>query len=513
MASNHKVWLVRAAVALGVIVLVLGILLATHWPFSRADIAEDLQESLPGTVQFATFRSTYFPHPGCVAEGMTLTHPGAPSNSPPLATVARLTIQAGYLDLFLRPGYVARIRLEGLRVLVPRKGTYANTDSPPPSISAAASRIRVGQITADNSLLEIARSGDSPPLRFDIHRLSMYSVSHSAPIRYTVALHNPEPPGEITSTGQFGPWNSQQPRDTPLSGEYTFAQADLGSFEGIAGILSATGTISGNLGKIETQGSVDVPDFRATRTNHRVHLASQFSASVNGMNGDVFLDNVKSSLQRTSISSTGSVAHKPPRPGKTASLDCAIRGGRIEDLLYLVVRAPRAPLRGEANLRANVIIPTGDQPFLQKLEMVGDFGVSQGKFTKPGTQEKVTQLSERAQGQKNTADDNDPNLISDLAGHAEVRNGVATLTDLSFSVPGAYARMHGTYNLINERIDLHGTLKSDAEFTKVAGGGVKSVLLKPFDLIFKRKRAGAVIPVKITGTYSDPQPGLDILPK
>jgi hypothetical protein len=27
--------------------------------------------------------------------------------------------------------------------------------------------------------------------------------------------------------------------------------------------------------------------------------------------------------------------------------------------------------------------------------------------------------------------------------------------------------MHGTFNLLNERIDFHGVLKTDAEFSKV----------------------------------------------
>jgi hypothetical protein len=40
--------------------------------------------------------------------------------------------------------------------------------------------------------------------------------------------------------------------------------------------------------------------------------------------------------------------------------------------------------------------------------------------------------------------------------------------------------------------------------------GYKSVLLKPFDDLFKRKHAGAEIPVHLVGTYSDPQAGLDL---
>jgi hypothetical protein len=90
-----------------------------------------------------------------------------------------------------------------------------------------------------------------------------------------------------------------------------------------------------------------------------------------------------------------------------------------------------------------------------------------------------------------------------------LRHGIATFTNFAFVVPGAAAQMHGTYNLENRKVDLHGTLKSTAELSKMTTG-VKSVLLKPFDALFKKKRAGAVVPVHLIGTYDDPQPGLDI---
>jgi hypothetical protein len=72
--------------------------------------------------------------------------------------------------------------------------------------------------------------------------------------------------------------------------------------------------------------------------------------------------------------------------------------------------------------------------------------------------------------------------------------------------------MHGTYDLESRKVDLHGMLKSDAELSKMTSG-VKSVLLKPFDALSKKKHAGAVVPVHLIGTYDDPQPGLDIVSK
>jgi hypothetical protein len=37
-----------------------------------------------------------------------------------------------------------------------------------------------------------------------------------------------------------------------------------------------------------------------------------------------------------------------------------------------------------------------------------------------------------------------------------------------------------------------------------AAGGIKSVILMPLDPFFKKNGAGAIVPVRITGTYSHP---------
>jgi hypothetical protein len=100
-------------------------------------------------------------------------------------------------------------------------------------------------------------------------------------------------------------------------------------------------------------------------------------------------------------------------------------------------------------------------------------------------------------------------VLSDLKGHVLLRNGVATFSNLSFSVPGALGQMQGTYNLISEKIDLHGTLKTEAEVSKTTHG-IKALMLKVLDPFFKNKPNGYLAPVKITGTYDHPSFGLDL---
>jgi AsmA-like C-terminal region len=90
-----------------------------------------------------------------------------------------------------------------------------------------------------------------------------------------------------------------------------------------------------------------------------------------------------------------------------------------------------------------------------------------------------------------------------------LRDGTATFSNLSFNVPGAGAEMNGTYNVLNEKIDLHGTLQTESELSKTTRG-TKAFLLKILNPLFKKKPKGSIAPVKITGSYSHPSYALDL---
>jgi hypothetical protein len=235
------------------------------------------------------------------------------------------------------------------------------------------------------------------------------------------------------------------------------------------------------------------------------------------------------------VAASGSVAGKPGQNGKTTTVDVELNNGRIQDLLVLLASTKHAPMNGATSFKAHVtILPLG-RPFLKELVIRGDFGVDQAAFRKPSRQEQVDELSERARGEKKGKDkgkdqskepdnpaskhdsnakadpagDDPENIVMNLRGHLELRDGVAKFSELTFDVPGASARMNGTYNLENEQIDFHGALKTEAEISQDTTG-IKSALLKPLNPLFKKKKAGADIPVKMTGTYHDPKFGFDV---
>jgi hypothetical protein len=497
-------------------------LLLSRWPFTRGAVVSALQQKFSSTVEVKAFHGTYFP-PGCIAEGVTFRR-NSDRDVPPIATIEKLTIQGALWEFFRSPKRVRRVRIEGLRLFV--SSGSERIENPPPPGSPKQSALIIDQIIADGAVLEFA-SGQSgkEPLKFDIHQLTLNSVGDDRPLSFHAALHNAKPPGEIRTDGQFGPLLPQNMGQTRLSGSYDFERADLGGFSGIAGTLASTGKFNGVLEHIEVAGSTDVPDFKITRSNHAVHLKTQFHGIVNGLNGDVSLSSVQAQFERTSLVSQVEVVKKTvpenvegsvggSEGGKTISVGTTELHGQIQDWLRLLAKADPPALTGAMTFRTQVLVPPGTRPFIERVNLQADFGIDAASFVSSTTQEKVDSLSQLAQGEKKNGEkknDDPASVVENLKGHVVLNRAIATFSDLSFSVPGALAHLHGTYGLLTQRVDLHGTLQLDTKLSKESKG-VKSVLLKSVEPFFKKKNAGEIVPIRIGGTFSHPSYGLDVTP-
>ncbi len=481
------------------VVAVSTITLSQKWPFTRKRVVKDLAYATSSRVEIRSFQQTFFPHPGCIAEGLTFRRSLDPQ-TPPLITIRRLIVQGTYTGLLTH--YISVLRAEGMRIIVPPLGS---SSSRPQATSAAQqssnNKLEIGQMLTDDALLDFtSHNPHKPPIRFAIHQFSMQNWGTGRAMPFSTSLLIPTPPGEVVARGNLGPWIGN-PAQAPVTGEYSFKRADLGVFKGIAGVLSSNGKFQGTMRNLGVQGATDVPAFELTRNHHRVRLTTQFRASVNATNGDVILQDVNAHFWNTDVISHGNIEGRPGEKGKTASLNLMVRQGRIQDLLFLIVRSPKPPLSGVVSLKADATIPPGQKPFLRKLQLQGDFGVDDARFTKPATQQQMDQLSERARGHAEVEDPAD--VVSDLKGHVVVNDGVAKFTNLSFKVPGADAEMHGTYDLLSQRVNLHGILRMQAKLSQ-ATSGVKSFLVKALDPFLNNNRPGAPFPISITGTYHHP---------
>jgi hypothetical protein len=497
------VWRFIPAMLLFILVAA-SVILCIFWPLRRAQVLKQLQEASQSKVQFADFHGTYFPRPGCLLEKVTFRLTSG-QDSPPFITVERLRIEGSFFGLLSK--HVRLIKVEGMRILVPPKGSADAFKTP------QRSSIVIDDLVANEAILEFASlTPKDPSLKFYFRRFDLNAIGSSSPASFHADFVNPEPLGEIVTNGKFGPWNADGVGKTAVSGEYIFEKANLGVFGGIAGMLSSSGKFNGTLNHIAVEGDTDVPNFTVTSSEHPVPLKTNFQAVVDATTGDTFLNNVNAKFGTTTVSSRGSFTVE--EQGKIASIDFAAREGKIEDLLRLFSKETKPSMSGEVTFFAKALLPSGKQPFLEKVQLHGDFGVDGGTFNEK-TQEEVDNLSRSAQGMTDRlATDKElrdsGSVLTNLKGHVVVQYGTAHFSNLSFKIPGAIARLHGSYDLVSEKIDLHGTLTTDSKPSS-AVHGVKTLLLKVLDPLFKNhNRTDYTAPVQVTGTYAHPLFGLDL---
>jgi len=340
------------------------------------------------------------------------------------------------------------------------------------------------------------------PLEFAISRLVLKDVGAKQPLSYEAVLVNPKPMGNVRAKGQFGPWQDDNPRDTPLDGSYEFTQADLSSIHGIGGTLSSTGKFGGILGKIGVVGATDTPDFRLDVSDHAMALHTDFRALVDGTTGDTRLDTVRARLGRSELTAAGAVTRSDKVPGHTTDLRVVMERGRIEDMLALGLKANPTLMRGALALRMHLFIPPGKVSVSRKMRVEGTFAIRGAEFNDPRMQQKLDALSMRAQGRPKLANAQDAELVaSSLAGKFSQANGVVEVSELNYEMPGAQVQMDGRVELAASAFEFHGKVRTQATASQMMTGW-KSLLLSPFDGLLKKNGAGLELPVKVTGTRS-----------
>jgi hypothetical protein len=481
-------------------------LIAVKWPFTPDKVRADLEDATSGSVQIHGFQATYFP-PGCVMEGVELRPAGHPGG-PPLVTAGRLTIRANYRGLFGQR--IEVIRLENVRVDMGQREALRSGHSQGGHGSSTDDSTSIAEIIVDGGIVEFPRK-EKPPLQFKIHQLTLGNIVSGKPRSFHATLDNPLPPGHVSVDGQFGPWNASDIGATPLSGAYAFRDAKLGSLAGVAGTLSSQGSFAGPAKALRVQGTTDTPNFEVKSVAHPVHLRTEFQVMVNCTNGDVDLQSIRGHFEKTTFGVAGDVSEKTNAHSRVATLRVADPEGRIDDWLRLLAPDQTPQMTGPISFQAQVTVPGGPRPFMQRIRIRGDFGLSELAFTKEKTQHGASELSLRAQGQKVPDAQNEvlSKITGKLATHVELLDGVAHFSNLTYTLPGAVANMHGTYSFNDKRIDLHGELRVDTKFSKTASGA-KALLTRAAEgLLAKGTGKGEILPVKLTGTYGHASYGLD----
>jgi hypothetical protein len=477
-----------------------------------------LSQRLDAEVELKELHLRTFPSLRAEGRGLTIRHRGR-RDVPPLITVAHFSAESGLLAFAHR--HISRVTIDGLDIQIPadrnrgdrRDAADDRTGAPskgePDRADDLARTLIVDHLYSMNARLTIIPSKpDKPPRIWNIHDLHMRSVSAGTAMPFDATLTNAVPPGEIETRGSFGPWQPKEPGDTPLGGDFAFNHADLSVFSGISGVLKARGQFGGTLDRVDVHGETDTPEFRVVKTGGQpVPLHTTYHAIVDGTNGNTILEQVDASFLNTRVTAKGEVMGNPNVHGRTVTLDVSIDRGRLEDLLRLSVNAPKPPMIGSLRLKTSFVLPPGEVDVVKKLKLDGRFTLTGTRFTSDTVQEKIAELSRRGRGRPDDVDGS-KRVLSKFDGRFKLASGTLQIPDVKFDVPGSLVQLAGSYELENAAMNFKGTLFLDAKISETTTG-IKHVLLKVVDPLFKRDGGGSQLPIKITGTRDNPSFGLD----
>jgi len=522
-----------------VVVLVVGFWIAAAMlishvePYLHDRIVRDLSRRFDSDVEIGALHARAYPRLQVFGEKLTLKHHGSAEGLPPLIAVEKFDFSADPWNLLHWPLQIENAHISGLAITIPprgqrgfsnasgnaRAGTAAKTGAKPQSGNSQVLFVIASAICDNATLVIMTDHPDKPPRHFDIQSVLLHDAGPGRAMSFVATLTNPKPLGQIDTKGDFGPWDAQEPRDTPVAGSFSLNDADLGTIKGIGGILTSKGTYQGVIDRIEVEGSTDTPEFTVSTGGHPMPLHTDYTATVDGSNGDTYLHPVRATLLHSLIVANGSVVRKAD--GHTITLDVVASGARIEDLLKVAVKTLPPTLSGPITLHTKFVLPPGPQPVFERLMLDGNFSLTSAHFSNFEAQEKLDQLSLRAQGHPKQAQEEaaavkqsgdlesekraaaktveGSDVASNMRGKFTLKDGTASIPSVDFDVPGAAIHLSGDYHLTDQNFLFRGNARLDARLSQMTTG-VKSLLLKAVDPFFAKQGAGVLVPIRIFGS-------------
>ena len=354
---------------------------------------------------------------------------------------------------------------------------------------------------------------------FPIRLLTIRNLQKGRALSYSVDMSNPRPRGHILSEGSFGPLNPLDLGSTPVSGKFTFERVNLHDIGDIGGTLSSVGNFSGKLARMLADASTVTPDF-AVDGGKSTPVTTSVHCTINALSGDVLLDAIDARSGATAIHVKGGVVGSP----KVIDVDISVPAGRAEEVLRPFFRV-NSPIAGTVWLEshAHVDPPGHGVPFLDRLHVDGSFDVPAQRLTNRKTEQELSAFSERAQKSQpfkvEAVPDAPPgaatqiadaDVVSSLIGKAKIEKGSVTTNHMEFRIPGSSVVLRGVFSLRDGTVHMVGNLHMQSDISH-ASTGFRSFLLKPLIPFFKKRKAGAVIPIAVTGKPGSYKVSQDVL--
>src|ERR1041385_8750644 len=348
---------------------------------TRDWIERELQARFQSNVDLEDFHVNVFPRMMVSGEGLSIHYRGRPETTP-MIRIEKFSFELGFWSIFRVPHRIQRIHVQRMVITIPPRQPQQNLPPPPGIETREIPHVTAAEIECDNAdLLIFSNKPVRDPLDWEIHHLVLPEVGMNKPFFFRGTLTNAKPKGEIETRGKFGPWNVDVPGATRVLGSYGFQNADLGPFPGIAGILSSSGGYKGQLDQLEVDGKTDTPDVCSSDLGKPVPLHTDFSATVDGTNGDTLLHPVRAILGQSHIIASGSVENIREKQGHEIKLDVSTPKARIEDILKLAINSDKPFLRGPVDIKAKLLLPPGKQKVIDKMTLDGSFAVTNGHWS------------------------------------------------------------------------------------------------------------------------------------
>jgi hypothetical protein len=518
-----KVVVVLAVVCVGALVFVAEYVIRHAEPIIRARVVDTLSARFHSPVELdhlglSLIKGVEIGATGVEVEGDGLriryiAGPNEPQNdsNAPMLSVKHFAFHTRLRGLLHSPTRILEVDVEGMELHIPPAQMRQQILGPKDKLHQPKITLLVSQVRCkDVKLIIDTTKPGKEPMEFDIQKLDLQDVGQSKPFTYQAELINPMPIGEVHAAGHFGPWNSENPRETALDGSYSFNHADLSTIKGISGILSSHGQFGGVLDHITIDGETQTPDFALDVSDHPMPLHTVFHAYVDGTTGDTYLDPVQARLKNSDFTANGKVVLVKGQ-GHDIALTVDVPHARMQDFLELGVKTRPPVMNAILTMKANLHLPPGNTRVSQKMELAGGIQLHDVRFNNPQFQDKVDGLSARAQGRPQDvaqySTDKQAEVSSMMSAQFSLERGVVNVDNLRYQIPGALVLMNGVYSMDGNLFEFKGHVRTDATASQMVTGW-KSLLLKPVDPLFKKNGAGLELPISISGTQSDVHFGL-----
>ena len=533
-------WGLRVAGALlAAAAVAVGVLLRQAEPLMRAGIISAVENRFHARVELDGFSVSLMRGLEARGTGLRIWPPAEvagvtvpPGQGEPLVSLEEFDFRA---PLEYRPGmpiHLSVVELKGLTVHLPPRSHFEHRVdygvdrglltvpiggvSKPAMPAMVRFELDTLECTGAELVVETSKPGKLPQ-EFAIDHARVTHIAEGGAMGFEAELTNPRPLGTVRTTGSFGPWETADPGESPLNGEYRLEDADLGSFKEIGGRLNSTGNYAGTLRDLVVDGEAETKDFRLTHFGNALPLKTRFHAQVDGTNGDTLLEPVEATLGQSHFWARGQIvrvaeaaaAGEKPKFGHDITMAVDVDRARIEDFLRLAGRTDTVLLTGDLKTKAKLHIPPGKAPMHERLSLEGRFALDRARFASAKVQGRIAELSLRGQGRPDDLKTTDAGaILSALNGRFALGGGVLSLPELQYTVPGATVQLQGSYALEGGALKFDGSARMDATVSKMVGGW-KGFLLKPADRYFRKEGAGTLIRIHIDGTRDEPRFGID----